>query len=81
MLNYWGVLKPGLRDPNLALSFCYVIRTMNNRNRNVKNKTFSLRESRVSGGHSGSLDKTKYNTKCNADSLRVATKSCIKQTL
>ena len=28
------------------------------------------------GGHSASLEKTKYNTEGNADSLRVATKSC-----
>ena len=28
------------------------------------------------GGHSASLDKTKYNAEGNADSLRVATKSC-----
>ena len=32
------------------------------------------------GGHSGSLDKTKNNAEGNADSLRVATKSCNKQT-
>ena len=31
------------------------------------------------GGHSASLDKTKYNAEGNADSLRVATKSCNKQ--
>ena len=28
------------------------------------------------GGHSASLDKTKYNAEGNADILRVATKSC-----
>ena len=33
------------------------------------------------GGHSASLDKTKYNAEGNADSLRVAKKSCNKQTL
>ena len=33
------------------------------------------------GGHSASLDKRKYNAEGNADSLRVATKSCNKQTL
>ena len=39
-----------LRDPNLTLSFRYIIKIMNNRNGNVKhkNKTFSLTESRVS---------------------------------
>ena len=31
------------------------------------------------GCHSASLDKTKYNAEGNADSLRVATKSCNKQ--
>ena len=31
------------------------------------------------GGHSASLDKTKYNAEGNADSLRVATKSCNNQ--
>ena len=31
-------------------------------------------------GHSASLDKTKYNAEGNSDSLRVATKSCNKQT-
>ena len=31
------------------------------------------------GGHSASLDKTKYNAEGNANSLRVATKSCNKQ--
>ena len=30
-------------------------------------------------GHSASLDKTKYNAEDNADSLRVATKSCSTQ--
>ena len=38
VLKYWG-LKPVLRDPNLALSFRYMTRIMNNRNRNVKYKT------------------------------------------
>ena len=33
------------------------------------------------GGHSASLDKIKYDAWGNADSLRVATKSCNKQTL
>ena len=33
------------------------------------------------GGHSASIDKTKYNAEGNADSLRVATKSCNNQTL
>ena len=28
------------------------------------------------GGHSANLDKTKHNADGNADSLRVATKSC-----
>ena len=28
------------------------------------------------GGHSASLDKSKYNAEGNADGLRVATKSC-----
>ena len=32
-------------------------------------------------GHSASLDKIKYNAEGNADSPRVATKSCNKQTL
>ena len=31
------------------------------------------------GGHSASLDTTKYNAEGNVDSLRVATKSCNKQ--
>ena len=35
-------LKPVLRDPNLALSFCYMTRIMNNRNGNVKHKTKHL---------------------------------------
>ena len=43
-----GGLKPVLRDPNLALSFCYMTRIMNNRNGNVKQNIFSLTESRVS---------------------------------
>ena len=33
------------------------------------------------GDHSASLDKIKYNAEGNADSLRMATKSCNKQTL
>ena len=33
------------------------------------------------GGHSASLDKTKYNAEGHANSLRVAKKSCNKQTL
>ena len=33
------------------------------------------------GGHSASLDKTKYIAKGNADSFRVTTKSCNKQIL
>ena len=32
-------LKPVLRDPNFALSFCYMTRIMNNRNGNEKHKT------------------------------------------
>ena len=35
-------LLPVLRDPNLALSFCYMTRIMNNRNGNVKHKTKHL---------------------------------------
>ena len=60
---------------------------MNNRNENVKHKTKHpvLRKEGEQllkwGGHSVSLDKTKYNAEGNADSLRVATKSCNKQTL
>ena len=42
VLKYWG-LKPVLRDPNLALSFCYMTRIMNNRNGNVKHKEAKLR--------------------------------------
>ena len=34
-----GGLKQVLRDPNLALSFCYMTRIMKNGNRNVKHKT------------------------------------------
>ena len=37
-----GGLKPVLRDPNLALSFCYMTRKMNNKNGNVKHKTKHL---------------------------------------
>ena len=39
--NTWG-LKPVLRDPNLALSFCYMTRIINNWNGNVKHKTKHL---------------------------------------
>ena len=37
-----GGLKPVLSVPNLALSFCYMTRIMNNRNGNVKHKTKTL---------------------------------------
>ena len=37
-----GGLKPVLRVPNLALSFCYMTGIMNNRNENVKHKTKHL---------------------------------------
>ena len=37
-----GGLKPVLWVPNLALSFCYMTRIMNNRNGNVKHKTKHL---------------------------------------
>ena len=33
------------------------------------------------GGHSANMDKANYNAEGNEDSLRVATKSCNKQTL
>ena len=35
-------LKPVIRVPNLALSFCYMTGIMNNRNENVKHKTKHL---------------------------------------
>ena len=35
VLKYWG-LKPVLWVPNLALSFCYITRIINNRNGNVE---------------------------------------------
>ena len=37
-----GGLKPVLRAPNLALSFCYMTGIMNNRNENMKHKTKHL---------------------------------------
>ena len=72
-----GGLKPVLRDPNLALSFCYMTRIINNGSGNVKHikQTFSLTVSRMSSYWS-ELVKIKYNAEGNADSLRVATKSC-----
>ena len=37
-----GGLNRVLQAPNLALSFCYMTRIMNNRNENVKHKTNHL---------------------------------------
>ena len=54
---------------------------MSNRNGNVnQNINYGKQGEQLLkwGGHSASLDKTKYNAKGNADSLRVATKSCDK---
>ena len=52
---------------------------------NIKQKIYSYGKQGEQlvkwSGHSTSLDKIKYNAKGNADSLRVATKSCNKQTL
>ena len=84
ILGGWA-LKPVLRDPNLDLSLCYMTRIMNNGNGNEKHKTniYGKQGEQLLewGGHSASLDKIKYNAEGNADSLRVATKSCNKQKL
>ena len=74
-----GGIKPVLRDPNLALSFCYMTRIMNDRNGNeerkceTENKTFSLTVSRVSSYWNEVvtvLAWTKYNAEGNEDSLK-----------
>ena len=60
---------------------------MKNGNGNVKHKTNIQSYGKQGeqllerGGHSASSGKIIYNAEGNADSLRVATKSCNKQTL
>ena len=45
----------------------------------MKHKTKQGEQLLMWGGHSASLDQTKYNAEGNADSLRVVTRSCNKQ--